>query len=312
MARIWITGGRGFIGRHLARYLAHAGHHVAGLGHGAWPEAEACRWGLVRWLNGDIQPGNLRQLTLEGGAPDFVYHLAGGSSVGMAIASPHEDFARTVATTAELLDWIRLESPGTRLIAVSSAAVYGAGQQNAITEDKAGAPYSPYGYHKLMMEQLCRSYASTYGTRVAIARLFSVYGSFLRKQLLWDLCTKLATGAASVELGGTGEELRDWTDVRDVVRALTLIKELASDVAPVVNAGTGRATSVRRVAELVTYAWPTEANIAFSGKSRTGDPFSLVSDSSRLQAHGFEWKVSVETGIPEYVDWYRYQARPGA
>jgi UDP-glucose 4-epimerase len=307
MARIWITGGRGFIGRHLARHLADTGNHVVGLGHGAWPEGEASHWGVERWLNGDIQPGNLRQLMLEGGVPDFVYHLAGGSSVGAAIASPNEDFARTVATTAQLLDWIRLESPGTRLIAVSSAAVYGAGHQGRIAEDQARVPYSPYGYHKLMMEQLCRSYAATYGTRVVVARLFSVYGDFLQKQLLWDLCTKLASGASTVELGGTGEELRDWTDVRDVVRALSLVKELASDAAPILNAGTGRATSVREVALMVTDAWPTVARIAFSGKSRTGDPFSLVADASRLGALGFEWAVSLEAGIRDYVEWFLCQ-----
>ena len=52
-----------------------------------------------------------------------------------------------------------------------------------------------------------------------LPRLFSVYGAELKKQLLWDLCGKFAAGGA-VELGGTGNELRDWTDVRDVARAL--------------------------------------------------------------------------------------------
>lgn len=285
---------------------------MVGLGHGAWPESEASRWGVARWLNGDVQPGNLRQLMLEVGIPDFVYHLAGGSSVGAAIASPHEDFTRTVATTAQLLDWIRLESPATRLIAVSSAAVYGSGHQSYISEDQARVPFSPYGYHKLMMEQLCRSYAATYGTRVAVARLFSVYGSFLQKQLLWDLCTKLDSGTATVELGGTGDELRDWTDVRDVVRALSLVKDLASDATPILNAGTGRATSVREVAALVAGAWPTEANVIFSGTSRTGDPFSLVADGSSLRALGFEWEIPVDTGIRNYVEWYLRQARSRA
>jgi len=155
-----------------------------------------------------------------------------------------------------------------------------------------------------MMEQLCQSYAASYGIRVAVARLFSVYGSLLRKQLLWDLCTKLGSGASAVELGGTGDELRDWTDVRDVVRALRLLGELASDAVPILNVGSGRASSVREVVATVSEAWPTPLSITFSGKSRRGDPFSLVADGSRLKAIGFEWEVPFETGIRDYVEWY--------
>jgi UDP-glucose 4-epimerase len=311
MASVWITGGRGFIGRHLAKHFAEGGHFVSGLGHGAWPARDAALWGMAHWVNGDIQPGNLRQLMLERGAPDFVYHLAGGSSVGAAIASPREDFARTVSTTAELLDWVRLETPTTRVIAVSSAAVYGAGHSGGITEDKASVPFSPYGYHKLMMEQLCRSYAATYGTRVAVARLFSVYGTYLQKQLLWDLCSRLSAGVSTVELGGTGGELRDWTDVRDVVRALDLVKDLASDASPVVNVGTGIATDVRRVSSLVAQAWPVNVEIVFNGKSRTGDPFSLVADGSHLQSLGFGWRITPEAGVRDYVQWYLRQTGSG-
>ena len=309
---IWITGARGFIGRHLARQLADSGYYVCGLGHGAWAPREAAQWGVELWMNGDIQSDNLRQLMTEGGAPDYVYHLAGGSSVGAAIACPNEDFLRTVATTAQLLEWVRLESPTTRVIAISSAAVYGAGHSGAIAEDKASTPFSPYGYHKLMMEQRCQSYAATYGTRVAVARLFSVYGSFLKKQLLWDLCTRLSAGTSIVELGGTGQELRDWTDVRDVVRALDLLKDLSSDAVPTINVGTGKATDVRALAALVANAWPVKVDIVFSGKSRTGDPFSLVADSSRLQSLGFEWQITPDVGIHDFVHWYRRQTETGS
>lgn len=216
-----------------------------------------------------------------------------------------------MSTTTELLDWVRLETPATRVIAISSAAVYGAGHSGGISEDKANVPFSPYGYHKLMMEQLCRSYAATYGTRVAVARLFSVYGSFLQKKLLWDLCTRLSAGVSTVELGGTGEELRDWTDVRDVVRALDMVKDLSSDAVPVVNVGTGRATDVRAVATLVAQAWPVKVDIVFNGKSRAGDPFSLIADGSRLRELGFGWRIAPEAGVRDYVQWYLRQAGPG-
>jgi len=303
VSKVWITGARGFIGRGLARHLSDSGHQVVGLGHGTWPDADAGRWGVSHWVNGDIRPGNLRQLAKDYGSPNIVYHLAGGSSVGTAIASPLEDFARSVITTAELLDWIRLESPETRLVAASSAAVYGDGHDGPISESVDGTPASPYGYHKLLMEHLCRSYASTYGIRVALPRMFSVYGAGLRKQLLWDLCSKLSS-AQDVELSGTGNELRDWIDVRDIVRALDLVGKLASDDAPRINLGTGVATSVREVAMLVGRDWPKHVNVSFTGKAHSGNPFSLLADNSRLEALGFDWEIRVDSGIRDYVRWY--------
>ncbi|MEO0315744.1 MAG: hypothetical protein RI928_2200, partial [Pseudomonadota bacterium] len=82
MKTFWITGARGFIGRHLARQLAASGHRVAGLGHGAWPAAEAVAWGVREWLNGDVSASNLAQMQAAFGTPDGIFHFAGGSSVG--------------------------------------------------------------------------------------------------------------------------------------------------------------------------------------------------------------------------------------
>lgn len=305
---VWITGARGFIGRHLSRQLAADGHRVCGLGHGIWPEAEAAHWGMSSWLNGDITPGNLRTLRDASGAPDVVYHLAGGSSVGAAVAHPREDFFRTVATTTELLDWLRQDAPQTRLVAVSSAAVYGAGHNGPMPEGARLNPFSPYGHHKRLMEELCRSYAASYGQRATVARLFSVYGPGLKKQLLWDLCSRLAAGASPLSLGGSGDELRDWTEVRDVVRALALLADTASTEVPVFNVGTGVATPVRRVAGLLAQAWAGDgpaAPLAFSGASRAGDPFSLVADPALLAARGFAWQRPLEQGVADYVRWFR-------
>ena len=310
MSNILITGAHGFIGKHLARWLARQGHQVAGLGHGIWPASEASSWGVRHWLNGDIQSGNLRLLQQASGTPDVVYHLAGGSSVGVAVVNPREDFFRTVATTAELLEWVRVDAPRARLVAVSSAAVYGSGHNGPIAEGSTLTPYSPYGYHKRIMEELCQSYASSYGLRVAIVRLFSVYGAELKKQLLWDICTRLAAGTRQLVLGGSGNELRDWTDVRDVVRALDLISSQASAEVVTINVGTGTGSSVRQIATGILRHWelPDAVDaLHFSGQSRPGDPFSLVANASRLNKLGFVWEVPVEDGLAAYVRWFQNQ-----
>lgn len=315
MSRVLITGAHGFIGKHLALHLAKQGHVVSGLGHGIWPASEAMHWGVSDWLNGDIHAGNLRMLQ-QRGAHEVVFHLAGGSTVGAAIANPREDFFRTVASTVELLEWMRLDAPATQLVVVSSAAVYGSGHSGPISEDAALLPFSPYGHHKRMMEMHCQSYRDTYGLHTRVARLFSVYGPELKKQLIWDLCTRLRAGESPLALGGSGSELRDWTYVQDVVRALDVLAFQGEPSCSTINIGTGTGTSVRDIALGVMTAWQSspaeEGMLQFTGKSRPGDPFSLVADPTRLVGMGFEWRTPLRDGIASFVHWFREQSASNA
>lgn len=306
MATIWITGGKGFIGRHLARLVSREGHRVCGIGHGLWPEEEAGKWGYADWCNGEIEAANLSQLAQREGLPDVVYHLAGGSSVGLSLLHPREDFCRSVESTSRLLEWVRLTAPDARVVSASSAAVYGAGYAEPIPEHASLSPYSPYGSHKAMMESLCRLYAGNFGLRVAIVRMFSVYGAGLEKQLIWDLCGKLArSGERPVVLGGTGNELRDWVHVSDAAALLWLVRAQCDSRCPVVNGGTGVATSIRNVAGMVCAAWGGGAGVGFSGIARVGDPPSLVADCSKALEVGFRPGVMLGEGIRETVGWFK-------
>jgi UDP-glucose 4-epimerase len=305
---VWITGANGFIGRYLARDLADAGHAVHGIGHGAIGDPEKRRIGLLSWLNGEIDAANLNAMASEHGSPSTVFHLAGGSSVGLSIALPLEDFSRTVASTARLLEWLRGAAPESRLIVASSAAVYGAEHTGPIAERAALAPMSPYGQHKLMMEQLCQSYGVTFGIRSTVVRLFSVYGAHLRKQLLWDICNRLQQGERRLVLGGTGGELRDWTDVRDVVRLLAKIGDLPQHESfSIINGGSGCGVSVAEVANLLVRRWSDDVTVSYSGVVRPGDPFSLIADDANLRRLSFDWKISLDRGLDDYVSWFKGQ-----
>ncbi|TIW39983.1 MAG: NAD-dependent epimerase/dehydratase family protein, partial [Mesorhizobium sp.] len=159
----------------------------------------------------------------------------------------------------------------------SSAAVYGGGHAGSIRVDAALDPYSPYGYHKRMVEELGRSYSAAYGQPVSVARLFSVYGEGLRKQLLWDLCGRLAAGESDIVLGGTGR---------------------------VYNGGAGAPASVSTISSMVLEAWGGNHRLSFSGESRRGDPVNLISDPSGVP-EGLQLQVPLSRGIAGYVDWYR-------
>lgn len=305
---VWVTGGNGFIGRHLIGQLAREGKSVYGVGHGAIDETDRRKLGLADWINGEIITPNLDGLVQRGGAPSAIFHLAGGSSVARSIEQPYEDFSRTVAATASLLEWMRRAVPGCRLIVVSSAAVYGAHHAGAISEQANAQPMSPYGHHKLIMEHLCRSYAVSFGIRATIVRLFSVYGPLLRKQLLWDLCLRLGEGQRELVLGGTGNETRDWIDVRDVVRLLAELARVDGAPLKVLNGGSGVPTNVAEIARLVTKAWGGNTSVRFSGVVRAGDPFSLVADAGQLASIPFSWRIPVQDGIAQYVSWFKGQA----
>ncbi len=301
---IWVTGSHGFIGRFVSNYFAKEGCIVFGIGHRKCSDEEGSKYGLSFFVNGDVNSIGLSALALESGIPDVIIHLAGGASVSMSIENPKEDFFKTVESTFQLMEWVRLNSKNSKIVSVSSAAVYGVGHNGLICEDALLKPCSPYGHHKLLMEEICRAYGQIYGIQSVISRLFSVYGTQLRKQLLWDLCNKLSNQPNMIELSGTGEELRDWIHVDDVARALFLLSNYATDQVPIFNVGSGKATSVRNIAAAVIDKWPSNAEIIFSGESRAGDPKSLISSPMKLQNLGFNCNRSIKNGISEYVSWF--------
>ena len=261
-------------------------------------------------MDGGVTASNLSSLRAKGGNPHEIYHLAGGASVGLAYQNPLEDFNRTAYTAAELLEWVRQESPATKILVASTAAVYGNSQTQFIKESQLPDPYSVYGYNKLALENLCRSYGFNYGLKVAIARIFSAYGAGLRKQLMWDICTKLSENPSVLKLGGTGEEVRDWIHVDDAVLAMTKIIGIATDKTPAVNVGTGAGTPVGEIGRNFVVAWnagsaSANCRLEFDGKQREGDPFRLVADVSTLNGIGVRPSKQVSVGIQEFVDWYR-------
>jgi UDP-glucose 4-epimerase len=310
--RLWVTGGHGFVGRHVAMEASRSGWVVDGVGHGNWPESERNLVGLSDWLNGDVCVGNLDILARCSGLPDAIIHLAGGSSVGPSMIAPAEDFRRTVGATADLLEWVRLHSSHTKVVLASSAAVYGGSHSGQIGLASHCIPYSPYGTHKLMSEMMLRGFGRDFEINGAIVRLFSVYGAGLRKQLLWDLCGKLATARGPVVLGGTGAELRDWLHVEDAARLLLCAVDVADETCPILNGGTGVAASVRDVADWICSCWSASSSASFSGVRRAGDPGSLVADvSATTELLGWQPLVSWRDGMSGYIDWFRALRQEG-
>ncbi|MGV3554643.1 MAG: NAD-dependent epimerase/dehydratase family protein [Croceibacterium sp.] len=294
---IWVTGAGGFVGKHLVRHLAAEGTCVV-----AFARREVDFGARVQGRIGPLGDTVRAQLA-EGEAPTTVFHLAGGSTVGASLVDPLGDFDANVHSTAVLLDALRPVARQVHVVLASSAAVYGNASSGAISLDNPLRPLSPYGEHKLMSERLLHSFCRSFGFAGTIFRLFSVYGEGIRKQLIFDLCQRLAGGESPLVLGGTGTELRDWLHISDVLRACTNARRPEPGDVRTFNLGTGVGRDVRMVARIVAGAWGGR-EIRFSGASRQGDPQRLVACPTSLPPH-FTATVSPEVGLQRYVNWFQ-------
>ncbi len=295
-----VTGAAGFIGSALVRALASNGYRVHGLDRAAPGEALDAR--LAQWSVADLSQSPMAELP----AADEVYHCAGSGMVGPSFNDPVADFRANVATTANLVAWMASQR-GARLVLISSAAVYGVQPDAPITENAPLNPTSPYGVHKRLAERQVRDYARNFGFNAAVVRLFSVYGPGLRKQLLWDACTKLTQGTPS--FGGNGSEQRDWVHVDDAAALLIKAAAAATAACPTFNGGTGVSTTVRQALELLARELGQAAPLHFSGEGRRGDPRALVASVAAARAIGWAPRIALADGIAQYAEWFRSAAR---
>ena len=299
MSIVLVTGANGFLGRHVSRVAAMQGHHVIGIGHGDWSEEHWREWGLSEWYELDV---TLASLVSRAGRPDLLVHCAGSSSVGFSFENPAQDFERTVVTTLDVLEYLRTSTPETALVFPSSAAVYGCATSWPISEESALGPISPYGVHKRIGEDLCRSYSDSYGLRVAIVRIFSAYGVELRKQLLWDACRKSMAG--DYRFGGTGRETRDWVNGEDVARLLLIAGDHAVPGAAIVNGASGTEVAVQTILAVLLDALGADRQPEFTGTARAGDPERVVGDPSRALGWGWSPQRPWQVGVREYAEWF--------
>lgn len=304
--RVLVTGACGFIGRYTARRFHEAGYYVIGVGHGNCTQDDMLRWSIDEWYASDV---TMDALKTYAGECEAIIHCAGSGSVGFSLQEPMKDFERTVWTTHYVLEYIRLYSPQTKLIYPSSAAVYGNQSVLPLREDMVPNPISPYGVHKKIVEELCQMYAHQYHVKVAILRLFSVYGEGLRKQLLWDACQKLSEGKNV--FWGTGEETRDWVHAEDVAQMMLLSVLHASEDCTIVNVAGGKAVRIADVLRCLFEAYGKKEIPFFGGQVNVGNPNHYVADVGQALKWGWKPKVDMEDGIQRYVRWYLDEGQGG-
>jgi UDP-glucose 4-epimerase len=298
---VLISGVAGFIGRYVARHFSEQAWSVIGVDQ-VQPE-NAPLQNLSAYHSLRLPDEQLAGL-LRRYSPRVCIHCAGRASVGLSVEDPAPDFYDGSVMTFELLNALRLYAPGCRFILLSSAAVYGNPRSLPVVEDEPPLPVSPYGFHKLQCELLSLEFARIYGLATASVRVFSAYGAGLRRQVIWDICEKMAT-SKSLELHGTGKETRDFIHAADVTRALALIAEAAPMEGEAYNIGSGKQVSIADLADMIRGMLGFKDPPHFDGIVPRGNPLHWQADITRIKSLGFLPKIELEEGIRSFVNWCR-------
>jgi dTDP-glucose 4,6-dehydratase/UDP-glucose 4-epimerase len=135
--------------------------------------------------------------------------------------------------------------------------------------------------------------------------VFSAYGPGLKKQLFWDIYTRLLDCKGVITLFGTGEESRDFIYIDDLV-ALTLLATKTADFeGEVYNAGSGQETRIKDAVSIFFDAYGSNSSFAFSGEIKIGDPINWRADISKVGKLGFVPKTDLYVGLQSYISWLK-------
>ena len=303
MKSVLVIGVAGFIGRAVAHHFSQKGWKVLGLD--MRPPENAPQQDLADYYNLTLSSDDLGPL-LQRLDPQVCVHCAGRASVANSLDNPAPDFMAHVEITFNVLNAMRLAAPRCRVIALSSAAVYGNPESLPIREDHDLRPVSPYGYHKLIVEKICAEFSAIYGVPTVIARIFSAYGTGLRRQVIHDLCYKALTEPV-LRLRGTGAESRDFINVRDVAQGIYLLAERAPGAGEAYNLASGQETTISELAGMVVALSGRDLAIDFDGRNPPGNPRNWRADISRMAQLGFAPTIPLDQGLKAYADWCRIE-----
>ena len=295
-SRVVVTGINGFVGQHLARELAGHGHEVVGVGH----EKATYVDGLADYLAHDLVTG---WPALDA---DAVVHLAGLSAVGPSFEDPQRYLEQNSAMVTHLGEGLLRSRSSARVLVVSSGAVYDARQDLPLTEESRIGHGSPYVVSKLLVEHQAAYYVAR-GLDVVVVRPFNHIGpgqgpGFLVPDL-YAAVRRAATTDGILRVGDL-DTRRDYTDVRDVVRAYRLLLEADALEHRLFNVCSGRSRSgsemlavlaeAMNVGELTVEVDPT--------RIRPDDPREVVGSAERLSvAVGWEPEIDGTTSVRDFV-----------
>lgn len=294
-----MTGGSGFVGHWLQAHLLDSGDEVVA------PEV-------------DITDGAALRDAIARTAPEAIYHLAALTNVGDSWGAPQRTFEVNAAGTLNLLEAARLLSAAPIVLLVCSAEVYGRVDPDdlPLTEASPLRPVSPYAASKVAAEYLGLQAFLAHGLPVVRVRAFNHIGpgqapNFVVSSLARQIAEVELSGGEAVKLGNLTPR-RDFTDVRDVVRAYRLLVQHGA-AGEVYNVCSGRAVAIEEIARVLLRLAGGDLRVEVDpDRIRAVDIPVLCGDNGRLVATtGWQPAYPLEDTLRDVLEGWRRELATG-
>jgi UDP-glucose 4-epimerase len=321
MGTILVTGGAGYIGSHVARQLGERGEDIVTLDNLSTGFRSAVLYGDL--VVGDTGDADLVSRLLHERGIDTILHFAAHIVVPESVADPLKYYRNNTANTRSLLQ-CAVEAGVKHFIFSSTAAVYGMPEGGVASEESPTRPINPYGWSKLMSEQMLRDVSAVTPLRHVALRYFNVAGADPQGRigqatpeathLIKVACEHIVGKRDHVSIFGTDFDTPDGTGIRDYIhvedlasahlRALDYLR--AGGDSTLLNCGYGQGFSVRQVLDAVARTAGQPMTVR-EGPRRAGDPPQLVARADRIREH-LGWRPTHDDldGIARSaLDWER-------
>ena len=312
---ILVTGGAGFIGRHLIhRLLRESDQPILSLDNfndyydPALKRANAASYAgesQVELIEADFCQADQMQELFARQDVSQVVHLGAYAGVRYSIENPLVYQHANVCGTASVLEAAR-RHPVRRFVLASSSTVYGEGAAAPFVEDAPqGIPLSPYGASKRAAELLCQTFWQLYDVPTVSLRLFSVYGPGLRPDLAMTIFTDKIIKGEALPLFGDGSIRRDFTHVDDICSGILAALQVDEAVGQAFNLGHDEPVEVRQLIAMLESEIGKSAVIENLPASPGDMPVTHADLSKSKRVLNYAPQMPFTDGIKQYVAWFR-------
>ena len=289
--KILLTGGCGFIGKHILKSLEGVNNELIILDKNKKAD-----------VNVNITKWNILKDAHDWSNIDIVYHLAALTSVVESFRNPRETYEVNVLGTLNILELCRIHD--IKKIIFMGSYLYGEPEYLPVDEDHPIKPTNPYAMSKYLAEQLCKRYSEDYGLKCVVLKPFNIYGEGQSKHLLFStILTQMFNGRIVIK---DPVPKRDYVYISDLIDAMILSGDYNPKPFDIFNVGSGKSYSVKEIVNKLIAIYKKEVSVIYLNERRKNEIMNTIADIRHINDRlGWEPKISIDEGLKKTFEWYK-------